>query len=133
MCGIAERLFERLHNELQVEFSKRERGLVRTFSINTKNASEDLYSSILKIVEEVLSDVKNGEIQKMEICRGENIDSGVRQTEILRGVCYEIYCFDCFSMCYLRVLWERGLVYRREWISVDADEILKSPWFSEES
>lgn len=132
MCGLSSRIFERFEKELDLGFTKREGSSARALSLNTERADENLYSGIIEIIEDELRDLRNGEYQKMEISGGENIDSGIRQTEILRGICYEIYCFDCLSMYYLRVLWERGIFYQREWISVDMDEILNSPWFLED-
>jgi|GEM_PF-2249280 hypothetical protein len=126
-----ERVFEEIKKRFSLPYLTKEEGLVRVFSINTNEASEELYSAILEIIEKELRGLKNGEYQKMEISKGENFDSGIKQTEILKGVCYEIYSFDTLTMCYLRVLWERGIFYKREWISVDADEMKKSPWFSE--
>ncbi|MBC7110061.1 MAG: hypothetical protein H5T46_03500 [Archaeoglobi archaeon] len=132
MCNLSSVIFERFERELNLKFLRREGSSARVFSLNTERADENLYSRIIEIIEDELRSLRNGEYQRMEISGGENVDSGIKQAEILRGVCYEIYCFNCLSMCYLRVLWERGLFYKREWISVDSDEILNSPWFLEE-
>lgn len=132
MCNLSSVIFERFERELNLKFLRREGSSARVFSLNTERADENLYSRIIEIIEDELRSLRNGEYQRMEISGGENVDSGIKQAEILRGVCYEIYCFSCLSMCYLRVLWERGLFYKREWISVDSDEILNSPWFLEE-
>ncbi|MHA1606724.1 MAG: hypothetical protein ACTSWP_04160 [Candidatus Freyarchaeota archaeon] len=81
------------------------------------------------IVERHVGD--NGEIIECKVDEGCIIDGGKPWFNIIRGYILETYCFTCKSVTFIRVLHEKDPRRNVEWVSVDVDENLKTPWFKE--
>ncbi|MEM1657960.1 MAG: hypothetical protein QXK94_02900 [Candidatus Jordarchaeales archaeon] len=72
---------------------------------------------------------RNGEVIECEVLRGRIIDGGEVWFHVLEGTVVEAYCFACESISFVRVLHEQDPRSGREWVSVDVDENLETPWF----
>ena len=144
MCSITENIFnivsskfnedKRLQKKFNVNIKKDIRYIIGTTNIFPKiKYRNEIFFEIVKLIETELTDTKKfyGEIQKIEIKKGENIDIGIKQVEIINGRYYELYCYKCYSLIFLRLWLEKGLAVSKNkiWISIDIDEILDTPWF----
>lgn len=97
--------------------------------------AEELYRDVASAVEATVrrSVLDCGEVQTLE-GRGENVDLGLRQALLDPARYFEVYCFNCYSVTFVRVHVEEGLTKEKRgqrWISVDVDEVGKSLWFEE--
>ncbi len=100
-----------------------------------KGLAEELYKDVAKAVEQGVRKLvlDCGEVQTLE-GHGENVDLGLKQTLLLQGRYFEVYCFNCYSVTFVRVHLEEGLTKDKrgqQWVSVDVDEVAKSPWFED--
>lgn len=143
MCDLTARLFEAL--KIKFEKDNRIKGklnvLTKTYgnySIGAVNiephdgCEQVVFEDAANITDEVIhSAVKEGEIQSFKIDKGENIDMGVRQAEIIRGKFLEVYCYKCLSVSFVRVWLEQALFINKKWLSIDCDELKNSIWFKE--
>jgi hypothetical protein len=121
-----------------LKFKRKEKGnaVIVTTNIYLKEKSElyEFVSHISSIVESIIKKhlALNGEIIKLSIERGTVSDRGEVWFEIVEGVVFEVYCFTCRSISFVRVLHEKQLYgEKNEWISLDIDEYLDSQWFEE--
>lgn len=98
-----------------------------------KDHINSFFGDISEFIEEKLKErlKEDGEVQISKILSGKNIDLGIKQANILDGRYFEIYCYKCFSIVFLRIWLEEGIYVKKKWISVDMDELLKTPWFSD--
>ncbi|MDY6958895.1 MAG: hypothetical protein SVK08_07020 [Halobacteriota archaeon] len=98
----------------------------------TEGQEVDLFNDLVSSLEDYLKDHLNekGEIQILRVSSGENIDIGIKQANVLCGRVFEMYCYKCFSITFLRVWLEEGIFIKKRWISVDVDELTETPWFS---
>lgn len=97
---------------------------------------EDMFRDVSNAIEKKMKEYfdDKGEVQVFSGGSGENIDIGVKQALIKNGKFFEIYCFNCYSLTFIRIWLEEGLIKTtrgKKWISIDVDEILDSPWFKE--
>ncbi len=123
----------------RVKFKRKERGntiiLTTNIYLRDKSLLSEFVSYIANIVELVIEKhlALNGEIIKTNIESGTVSDRGEVWFEIVDGAMFEVYCFACSSISFVRVLHERQLYgEKNEWISLDVDEYRDSPWFEEE-
>ena len=73
-----------------------------------------------------------GELIKSMIKEGEIWDSGKTYFEIKGGSHFEVYCFTCKSLTFVRVQHEKMLYDpRKEWLSIDIDEDNDTLWLAE--
>jgi hypothetical protein len=141
VCGITRFVFS-LVNSWAEEKALKERGKMREgkgekytigwINLYPEKDVEELFKDLAERVEKGIKDYiqEKGEIQTFSGGKGENIDLGIRQALLLNGKFFEVYCFDCFSISFIRVWIEESLVQeKKKWISVDVDEILNSIWF----
>jgi|GEM_PF-4984013 len=93
----------------------------------------DLFNDLVFRLEEYLKDHlrESGEVQILKISSGENIDIGIKQADVIGGRVFEMYCYKCFSITFLRVWLEEGIFIKKRWISVDVDELTDTPWFKD--
>lgn len=121
-----------------LKFKRKEKGnaVIVTTNIYLKEKS-GLYEFVSHISSVVESTIKkhlalNGETIKLSIERGTVSDRGEIWFEIVEGVVFEVYCFTCRSIIFVRVLHEKQIYgEKNEWISLDIDEYLDSQWFEE--
>lgn len=140
MCNLTENVFKtvkerfkddkRLKEKFNVMIKKDKKYVIGSTNIDVKNDIEDFFNDVCLAVENTVKNV-NGEYQSVEIKYGENVDLGIKQAEILDGRFFEVYCYDCLSIAFVRVWMEKGLYIKKKWISVDVDENLKTLWFKE--
>jgi hypothetical protein len=121
-----------------LRFKRKEKGnaVIVTTNIYLKNSSEfcEFVSHISSVVESIIKKhlALNGEIIKLSIESGTVSDGGEVWFEVVEGVMFEVYCFTCRSISFVRVLHEKQLYgEKNEWISLDVDEYLDSQWFEE--
>jgi hypothetical protein len=139
-AGIEDILSGDLRLSRGVKFGRKEKGnaIIVTTNIYLKEKSllgeffSYISNSVGLIIEKHLA--LNGEIIKMNIERGTVSDRGEVWFEIIEGVVFEVYCFTCRAISFVRVLHEKQLYgEKNEWISLDIDEYLDSQWFEEVS
>ena len=122
----------------RVKFKRKEKGnaIIVTTNLYLKEKSMlyEFVSYIANIVESIIEKhlALNGEIIKSNIESGTVSDRGEIWFEIVNGVVFEVYCFTCKAISFVRVLHEKQLYgEKNEWISLDMDEYLDSQWFEE--
>lgn len=141
MCQFVERLFPAIEIKFKNDKRLKQRFNVlmkkdnnyRIGSVNLEPSEEFLdviFQEIALIAEETIKNSKC-EVQRFVLEEGENVDLGVKQADILKGLIYEIYCYDCSSVIFLRILAERALFIDKKWLSLDCDEIKNTLWFRE--
>jgi hypothetical protein len=141
MCQFVERLFpaiknkfennRRLKQKFNIMMKKDNNYSIGSVNIEAKeNFIDYIFDEVVLIAEEAINNLKC-EVQKFILERGENIDLGLKQAEILKGLIYEIYCYSCNSVIFLRILTEKALFIDKRWISVDCDELRETLWFKE--
>jgi hypothetical protein len=75
---------------------------------------------------------QSGELIRSIIRKGEIWDSGKTYFEIKGGSHFEVYCFKCKSLTFVRVQHEKMLYPpQREWLSIDVDENQDTLWLAE--
>lgn len=124
---------DRLDEKFDIKIEKNQKYTIGTTNIYPrKNCIKVFFEDIANFVEENLKEhlKEKGEIQITRISSGKNIDLGIKQANILDGRYFEIYCYKCFSIVFLRMWVEEGLYVKKSWISIDIDELLDTPWFS---
>jgi len=140
MCNLTENIFknikikfendERLKEKFNIMIKKDKNCIVGSANIDVKVDIKGFFNDVCLTVENVVKNV-NGEYQSVEIKEGENVDLGIKQAEILDGRFFEVYCYKCLSIGFIRIWLEKGLYIKKKWISVDVDENLKTLWFKE--
>jgi hypothetical protein len=99
--------------------------------------SEDLSQAVNEVTRLVEETIKihigsHGELIKNTIRTGEIWDSGKTYFEIKGGSHFEVYCFTCKSLTFVRVQHERMLYApEKEWLSIDVDENQDTLWLAE--
>ncbi len=74
----------------------------------------------------------HGELIKSAIRTGEIWDSSKNYFEIKAGSHFEVYCFTCRSLTFVRIQHEKMLYApEKEWLSIDVDENQDTLWFAE--
>jgi hypothetical protein len=74
----------------------------------------------------------SGELIRSTIRKGEIWDSGKTYFEIKGGSHFEVYCFTCKSLTFVRVQHEKMLYPpQKEWLSIDVDENQDTLWLTE--
>ncbi|MDY6864375.1 MAG: hypothetical protein SVY15_00180 [Halobacteriota archaeon] len=143
MCDLTECIMDivkefegdsRLKEEFTQKIEKSSKYTIGTTNLYPGEGEEvGLFNDLVSRLEDYLKDRLNesGEVQILEISSGENIDIGIKQAEVLCGRLFEIYCYKCFSITFLRVWLEEGIFIKKRWISVDVDELTGTPWFNE--
>jgi len=140
MCNLTENIFKtvkerfnedkRLKEKFNIMMKKDKNCIVGSANIDVKADIKGFFNDVCRTVENVVKNV-NGEYQSVEIKHGKNVDLGIKQAEILEGRFFEVYCYKCLSIGFIRVWLEKGLYIKKSWISVDVDEILETLWFKE--
>jgi hypothetical protein len=99
--------------------------------------SNDLSPVVNEVSELVEKAIKShigssGELISSLIRKGEIWDSGKNYFEIMGGSHFEVYCFTCKSLTFVRVQHEKMLYPpQREWLSIDVDENHDTLWLAE--
>jgi len=145
MCELTAYIFDQIEKEfkddirLDKSFKTRIEGISKYITGTTniypkKDNIDDFFVDISNFIEKKLKErlKKDGEIQITKISSGQNIDLGIKQANIIEGRYFEIYCYKCFSIVFLRIWLEEGIYVKKKWISVDVDELLETPWFKDE-
>jgi hypothetical protein len=121
-----------------LKFKRKEKWnmVIVTTNIYLKEKSQlhEFLSHISSVLESIIKKhlELNGEIIKLGISGGTVDDRGEIWFEVVEGVIFEVYCFTCKSISFVRVLHEKQLYgEKKEWISIDVDEYLDSQWFEE--
>jgi hypothetical protein len=92
--------------------------------------TDELTELIEKTIKEHIG--SNGEFIKSTIRKGEIWDSGKPYFEIKGGSHFEVYCFTCKSLTFVRVQHEKMLYSpQKEWLSIDIDEDQDTLWLTE--
>jgi hypothetical protein len=134
MCNFTEFVFGKLRDKVQINptIKKTKKYIIGSVNIDQNNSIPDIFHQLNKYLLDILTNLKNSEIQVCKIATGYNIDRGYKQSVIHKGTIYEIYCFNCYSLAFLRILLEEGLFIKKKWLSIDIDELLATPWFDED-
>ena len=74
----------------------------------------------------------HGEMLTCSMEKGRISDLGDLQADIMNGRYFELYCYDCSEVAFIRLWLESGTYYKKTWISLDIDVVEDSLWFSEE-
>ncbi|GEM_PF-1703830 len=120
-----------------VKFSHSLRGTYATFSTNLfpkrKSDVKKIYIDACTVVRAAIVGHigEEGEIIEYEVSEGRIFDGGKVWFYVLEGFIVEAYCFTCRSVSFARVLHEKDPRRENEWVSVDVDENLDTPWFNE--
>jgi len=140
MCNLTENIFKtvkerfeedkRLKEKFNIMIKKEKNCVVGSTNIDVKGGIKGFFNDVCLTVENVVKNV-NGEYQSAEIKEGENVDLGIKQAEILDGRFFEVYCYKCLSIAFVRIWLEKGLYIKKKWVSIDVDEILETLWFKE--
>ena len=94
-------------------------------------------SALNKISERIENAIKshigsNGELIKGVISTGYIWDGGKSYFEIKGGFYFEVYCYTCKSLTFIRVTHERTLYApEKQWLSIDMDEDQNTIWLEE--
>lgn len=73
-----------------------------------------------------------GETIINNISKGEILDGGQKYFEIRGGSTFEVYCFSCRTLTFIRVTDEKQLFdSQKEWLSIDIDEIQDPLWLED--
>ncbi|MDY6966606.1 MAG: hypothetical protein SVM80_11700 [Halobacteriota archaeon] len=144
MCNLTEEIFclvkefeddTRVNEDFRIKIKRSPGYIIGTTNIYPREGSEEeLFLSIAdRIKEHLIKHLKeSGEIQVLKVSSGENIDLGIKQARILDGRFFEMYCYKCFSIVFLRIWLEEGIFIKKRWVSVDVDELISTPWFKDE-
>lgn len=73
--------------------------------------------------------VASGEKIASEITKGEIVDSGAKQFEILKGIFIEVYDYKTMSVAFVRLYQISDK--NKEWLALYIDENPSTPWWSE--
>ncbi len=73
--------------------------------------------------------LKNGEKIESDISRGEIVDCGLKQFEILKGKFFEVYDYDSTTAVFIRLYHVKG---ENEWVALYVDENPDTPWWGED-
>jgi hypothetical protein len=93
-------------------------------------ATNEVAELVEKTIKEHIG--SKGEFMKSMIKVGEIWDSGKIYFEIKGGSHFEVYCFACKSLTFVRVQHEKMLYPpRKEWLSIDIDEDSDTLWLAE--
>jgi hypothetical protein len=98
---------------------------------------ENLLQAIDEVTELIEKTIKthiefHGELIKNTMKTGEIWDSGKTYFEIKGGSHFEVYCFTCKSLTFIRVQHEKMLYTpQKEWLSIDVDEDQDTLWLAE--
>jgi hypothetical protein len=98
----------------------------------------DIQPALNEISEKIEKGVKthigsHGEFIKGTISTGYIWDSGKSYFEIKGGFYFEVYCFACKSLTFIRLTHERTLYApEKEWLSIDMDEEQNTVWLDEQ-
>lgn len=126
----------RLLVEAKFKCKEKEDAIIWTTNIYLRDKSQlsEFVSYIADVVESILDKhlASDGEIIRLSVGGGTVSDRGEIWFEIVDGVVFEVYCFTCRSISFVRVLHEKQLYgEKNEWVSLDIDEYLDSRWFEE--
>jgi hypothetical protein len=97
----------------------------------------DIQPALNEISERIENTIKshigsNGELIEGVISTGNIWDGEKTYFEIKGGYYFEVYCFTCKSLTFIRVTHERTLYPpERQWISIDMDEDQNTIWLEE--
>ena len=75
---------------------------------------------------------RHGEMLTCRLESGEIRDLGDSQAELLNGRYFELYCYECSEVAFVRLWLEAGTFYKKTWISLDIDVVENSLWFSDD-
>jgi hypothetical protein len=110
-------------------------------SIHTGNyyfkQSTDIQGALDEISETIESKIKShilskGELIKGVISKGYIWDDQKVYFEIRSGIYFEVYCFKCKSLTFIRVTHEKTLFSpEKQWLSIDMDEDHDTLWLEE--
>lgn len=89
----------------------------------------DFDNVISKIKEAIKPILKNGEKIENDIGRGEIVDCGQKQFDILKGKFFEIYDYDKTTAIFIRLYHVKG---ERGWLALYIDENPDTPWWGDE-
>ena len=145
MCELTAYIFDHIEKEFKddtrldeafkIKIEEVSKYITGTTNIYPKKDNIDnFFVDISNFIEEKLKEhlKKDGEIQITKISSGQNIDLGIKQANIIDGRYFEMYCYKCFSIVFLRIWLEEGIYVKKKWISIDVDELLETPWFKED-
>ncbi|MBS7250395.1 MAG: hypothetical protein KIH08_07370 [Candidatus Freyarchaeota archaeon] len=126
----------RLLEEAKFKRKEKENAIIWTTNIYLKDKSQlsEFVSYIADVVESILERhlASDGEIIRLSVGSGTVSDRGEIWFGIVGGVVFEVYCFTCRSISFVRILHEKQLYgEKNEWVSLDIDEYLDSQWFEE--
>jgi hypothetical protein len=99
--------------------------------------SEDLSQAVNEVTRLIEETIKmhigsHGELIRNTIRTGEIWDSGKTYFGIKGGSHFEVYCFACKSLTFVRIQHEKMLYApEKEWLSIDVDENQDTLWLSE--
>ncbi|MEM2573105.1 MAG: hypothetical protein QXF77_01670 [Candidatus Jordarchaeales archaeon] len=122
---------------MPAKFNFSSKGAYATFSTNLfprdKADARKIYLEARVVVKTAIEEHigEDGEIIEYEVSEGRILDGGRVWFYVLEGFIVEAYCFTCKSISFARVLHERDPRKGDEWVSVDVDENLDTPWFNE--
>jgi hypothetical protein len=140
MCNLTEKLFDaicakylndrRLRKPFNVNIRKNNGIIIGSTNIDIQEGLNKFFAELTDFISSAITNnVPKGEIQSADIKHGRNVDMGIDQAEIINGRFFEIYCYNCFSITFVRVWLEKALFIEKKWISIDIDEIQHTPWF----
>ena len=134
--GVEEILGEDSRVAKRFRFTRKERGnaVIVTTNIYLRKKSQfpEFVSYLTGIVKSIIENHigLNGEIIRLDVRGGVISDRGEIWFEVIGGVVFEVYCFTCRSISFVRILHEKQLYgEKNEWISLDVDEYRDSQWF----
>jgi len=136
--GVEEILGEDSRVAKRFRFTRKERGnaVIVTTNIYLRKKSQfpEFVSHLASIVKSIIENHigLNGEIIRLDVEGGVISDRGETWFEVIGGVVFEVYCFTCRSISFVRILHEKQLYgEKNEWISLDVDEYRDLQWFEE--
>jgi len=136
--GVEEILGEDSRVAKRFRFTRKERenAVIVTTNIYLRKKSQfpEFVSYLTGIVKSIIENHigLNGEIIRLDVRGGVISDRGEIWFEVIGGVVFEVYCFTCRSISFVRILHEKQLYgEKNEWISLDVDEYRDSQWFEE--
>lgn len=118
--------------------NSREKYSICSGNFSTRD-QEDIPTAISEITRLIEETIKmhigsHGELIKNTIRTGEIWDSGKTYFEIKGGSHFEVYCFNCKSLTFVRVQHEKMLYApEKEWLSIDVDENQDTLWLADPS
>ena len=90
---------------------------------------EELLKTLKNVVDSQLTNIK-GEIIRLEGA-GTIIDSGLEAFQVLYSITWDVFFYKAEDFAYIRVSHEKDPVKGAEWLSLDADYVVKSAWFQD--